>query len=871
MGRVIQDSDEDGNSGSCTPLSSYDRSRVASPALATTRAEENSLPLASIEADLGTSSTEFLKRNIQAAHRDLVASIPSTQASIHLDLVHNAITGPGIHTVHSSKRRNTVIGMESSQSPGKKIERRNTGKIYGQPKQKTHAFLFDDSDSAFEALAVEEDQISLVHCTHLSNTMPDAFLDVTLNVIPDATSTGVSIIPRNLPGPIHDRFEPSTVFPYPSSTVPDNTLTQQRLLDEALSNHLLEPIPGPVDPPHSSTPWSTFMTNPSEYTNSDIKLGDESGHSPMDSIKEPGDYPSCGEVEPFAAPNHPITSPLGHSPENTLSSAATAGCLKGMRHPKTSTELINPSKSQDTFIDELSLPASYLSSRRKNRATPPTTEGLPTLKKSKPKEKKNKGERNFSPDADELNPEDPVANTPLDTLELSRRRHIPPYDGGRFQVEIGMEAPKNSKSTASEPLVSDDAIIGLPEERYKPRPSRSRSARVIEEEPIDYSIRPEKAARLRAKRNKTSGESTGRVISSSSEKLERICIMGFSPSRATKALEEANGSFNEAIEWLCSQPANRTQGRVLRTVSKESSPQKSFGELLEKNITDTNNTADRNSVRPSSQEQKLPNNEAQMIIKSLQKSPKANSRGFLHVEIPAISNPSAKMIQDPRQMTTESELELNSEDLNGNLMKTTIPRNNRTGSNQLQNHPVQLIDKVESVVHQSKRRKTTQLEDINKTTSVVHQSPGPPKEKRGRGRGRPRLNPKPSEPTVDAHEDVGVAQNNFQPQQKNISADVLQENGASRIIDSPSSRDKAIFIVTDEAQTSINTPPESPKKRSSSTLKPTISATTGVQTSPKAKEASSPAHSPLSKGKVPFRVGLSKRARIAPLLRIVKK
>jgi hypothetical protein len=257
-----------------------------------------------------------------------------------------------------------------------------------------------------------------------------------------------------------------------------------------------------------------------------------------------------------------------------------------------------------------------------------------------------------------------------------------------------------------------------------------------------------------------------------------------------------------------------------------------------------------------------------MIIKSLQKSPKANSRGFLHVEIPAIPNPSAKTIQAPRQMTTESELELNSEDLNRNLMKTTIPRNNRTGSNQLQNHPVQLVDKVESVVHQSKRRKTTQLEDINKATSVVHQSPGPPKEKRGRG--RPRLNPKPSEPTVDAHENVGVAQNNFQPQQ-NISVDVLQENGASRILDSPSSRDKAISIVTDEAQASINTPPESPKKRSSSTLKPTVSATRGVQTSPKAKEASSPAHSPLSKGKVPFRVGLSKRARIAPLLRIVKK
>ena len=573
----------------------------------------------------------------------------------------------------------------------------------------------------------------------------------------------------------------------------------------------------------------------------------------MDSIKEPGDYSSCGDVEPFAAPNHPITSPLGHSSKNTLSSSAKADCLKGMRHPKTSTELISPSKSQDTFTDELSLPASYLSSRRKNRAASPITEGLPTPKKPKLKEKKNQGERNFTSDADELNPEDSVADISLDTPELSRRR---------------METSQNSKSTASEPLAFDDALIGLPEERYKPRPSRSRSARVIEEEPIDYSIRPEKAARLRAKRNKTSGDLIGRIISSPSEKLERICIMGFSPSRAIKALEEAGGSFDEAIEWLCSQPANRTQGRVLRTVSKISSPQKSSSELLEKNITDTNNTADRNSVRPPSQEQKLPSNEAQIIVGSSQKSPKANSRGFLHVEIPAILNPSAKMIQAPKQMTTGSELELNSEDLNGNLMKTTILRNNQTGSNQLQNYPVQLIDKVKPVIHQSKRRKTTQLEDINRTPSVVHQSPGPPKEKRGRG--RPRLNPKPSEPMVDAHENVGVAQNNFQPQQ-NISTEVLQKDGASRILGSPSSRDKAIFVVTDEAQTSINTLPESPKKRFSPTLKPTVSATSGAQTSPKAKETPSPAHSPLNKGKVPFRVGLSKRARITPLLRIVKK
>lgn len=49
---------------------------------------------------------------------------------------------------------------------------------------------------------------------------------------------------------------------------------------------------------------------------------------------------------------------------------------------------------------------------------------------------------------------------------------------------------------------SDDYLIGLPRENYKPRPSRSRSERVVLEEPTDYSVRPEKAA-AKPKRAKT--------------------------------------------------------------------------------------------------------------------------------------------------------------------------------------------------------------------------------------------------------------------------------------------------------------------------------------------------------------------------------
>jgi len=57
----------------------------------------------------------------------------------------------------------------------------------------------------------------------------------------------------------------------------------------------------------------------------------------------------------------------------------------------------------------------------------------------------------------------------------------------------------------TDPPNSDDVAIGLPKERYQPRPSRRRATQMVEE-PIDFSVRPEKAAK--AKRAKTTTTAT---------------------------------------------------------------------------------------------------------------------------------------------------------------------------------------------------------------------------------------------------------------------------------------------------------------------------------------------------------------------------
>jgi hypothetical protein len=56
-----------------------------------------------------------------------------------------------------------------------------------------------------------------------------------------------------------------------------------------------------------------------------------------------------------------------------------------------------------------------------------------------------------------------------------------------------------------------------------------------------------------------------------------------------------------------------------------------------------------------------------------------------------------------------------------------------------------------------------------------------------------------------------------------------------------------------------------------SKVQPAARTTTPVQTPRKAPQKGPDKHSPLNSGKVPYRVGLSKRAKIEPLLRILKK
>ena len=83
----------------------------------------------------------------------------------------------------------------------------------------------------------------------------------------------------------------------------------------------------------------------------------------------------------------------------------------------------------------------------------------------------------------------------------------PPFGVINPEEQRLLDSPRKSKRKSSLVLSSDDElnVIDQAQEHYKPRPSRSRSLKLTGEDPIDYSMRPEKAAK-RTRRTRTAGD-----------------------------------------------------------------------------------------------------------------------------------------------------------------------------------------------------------------------------------------------------------------------------------------------------------------------------------------------------------------------------
>ncbi|KAF2131495.1 hypothetical protein P153DRAFT_383598 [Dothidotthia symphoricarpi CBS 119687] len=543
------------------------------------------------------------------------------------------------------------------------------------------------------------------------------------------------------------------MFPDPSSTVPNATFTQQRMLEAVAAPALLgiDAEPGTPYQPEPSIPWSDYL-----------KLS-------------PGDG--------------------GEQPESS--------------NQGESTSQLAPALTPATLIQTPRKIPEVSTSQRSRRGSSVLLRGSPL--------------KNEIRNSDGLIKVD----APPSEVTLSDRSNVPPTGSTKSHGSVqdgSQQPPRQRKSQVSSlPIPDDDAAaIGLPEEQYKPRPSRSRSLKVNAQEPIDYSVKPEKATR--ARRRKTTNEAGSMEIQATPQKVQQICDMGFSPTTTKRALKQNNGDITQTIEWLVT---NRIDHDELAPQNSPKSKSKSKGKNPPP-VTQPESVSHATFVQDEESKIFHPEEVAKNI---------PSESDIEHNRVGSVFNaegtPDAAQSKSPKVQVVIAK----------KSPKISSPQRSSL---------------VDAPNKKPKRRKTTL--DQPESTPEEPIAPKATTEKK-KGRGRPKKAAKSAISTEFVQEEQEEVM------QKKQQASVLQSiepntNPPKRKSDVDPS---VVQTLNDERiperpEVEPLTPPPALKVISG----PVVSGTPDKSTKPASR-------SPVNKGKVPHRVGLSKRARIAPLLRILKK
>jgi hypothetical protein len=552
-----------------------------------------------------------------------------------------------------------------------------------------------------------------------------------------------------LPGTIHANWiqhEPNGLFPDPSSTIPNATMTQQRVLERVNALALLGAesdvdVP-PYEPPaEPSIPWSDLLRFTPTGT------GEQSDpHEPQ------------AEAEPVA-----------HSPYLS--------------------EQAQKSLSQ----------RSRLSSSVRLGGSPFGTEVL----------------------LDNVDPKAvmPPPQATISSQDMGLTPTGPNHSQSRTQQGVQNHSQQKSKMSSLPNSEDDLAAIGLPKEQYVPRPSRSRSLKVDIQEPADFSVRPEKVCKT-TRRRKT--DTTNMVPSSdapgTSQKLHQLLDMGFTPKSSEQALRENNNDVDRSVDWLVAN--GMVEDELARDTPKITSATKvvdtqkpdATGSTNARPLTETTTTVDEPVALETPAKPDSVRNMSSTLDLAAPSKPTHLKSPKVQVVIPS------KSPQKPEQ---------------------PIP----TGK-------------------KPKRRKTTldvpepdsTLEPLAVSSAIV--------EKKKKGRGRPKK---------AANVDVAIEGTPQMPQEEaEDHGKMLQPlEEKTMMLDSKSARDaEAVVINTlERSDHTSGTAQDSPPENTAAPKEPSLTKTSRTP-EPSLKKTT---ESPASTGKVSYRVGLSKRARIAPLLRIRKK
>jgi hypothetical protein len=431
---------------------------------------------------------------------------------------------------------------------------------------------------------------------------------------------------------------------------------------------------------------------------------------------------------------------------------------------------------------------------------------------------------------------------PLQPISSSQDLGLPSTLSANSQNQAPQEehrASHQEKSKVSSGLNSEDdlVVIGLPKEQYRPRPSRSRSLKVNTQELVDYSIRHEKAAKVATRRKTTTAAATTRSsgavdLTATPQKVQQICDMGFTPKSTGRALNQNNGDVNQTVDWLISHGMGEDE------LASHSTPKK------------------RPALKTGVKKLEIDTGHAHLTVHTAQGKASGAAESKQPRELPMATDPLATGVAvNDIKPSSDAAMPHVGAQVENQQVQVVIPAKVPSPSKS---------DLLKASSKKTKRRKTTLDSPETETAIGTGFAPESTITKK-QGRGRPKKNATSISSTQPIQEEAPITLQEHVEQPHAI----LQTTGVSLVT---KMKDKAAddgvasmckqweMIDTDNTRGHESTAATVPDNSKNTPLSRTPDQT-----------AKTPSHSPASRGKVTFRVGLSRRARIAPLLRIVKK
>ncbi|KAF2447644.1 hypothetical protein P171DRAFT_229058 [Karstenula rhodostoma CBS 690.94] len=379
---------------------------------------------------------------------------------------------------------------------------------------------------------------------------------------------------------------------------------------------------------------------------------------------------------------------------------------------------------------------------------------------------------------------------------------------------------KTEQKPGSVPNSEDDLVtIGVPLEQYKPRPSRSRSLKLNLEEPIDYAKRPERVAK-KTRRTRTTGEVDTASAATTPEKVRQICDMGFTPTTTKKALRQHNGDVTHTIDWL-----------IATGISAED-------ELVPPKLPKPKNTKKSNREEDTHVQTDVRHGKTADIHTQVQSAAVDASTDTIEEDV-LESAPITSIMKSPT------------------VVKVVIPRKAITSSKHVDNKST--VPTASDHVFQNTSEKTAKHQGVSDRLDLqsAEQAVAAEQPLKKKKRGRPRKETK----TIEFIAEEPEAKTNKRDTAAITADEQLEDythksNKPENRVPTESVSDEHQFSGADATNMNANIDRNTPE----------------LQPPPEKKaKPTTEAPSSIGKGKTPYRVGLSKRARIAPLLRIVKK